>query len=162
MTAVAKLSPVITIDDKVVKFKKNEFGNLATSYQTEKDTVTLKIYKYLEISGRLWFLTHLLFFIISIFGIFDVPSDKRCIVLDCSFEIKLKPQSTLSIVFNNFAESGRAIEYECDSEIKELSNHYYVDKKAKKRKKIMLITKIVLWACLIASVIAIIITQTKY
>jgi len=146
------LSPTVKVDDTYVRVKKNEFGNYTANFSTEKDEVTVYIYRFLEISGKLWFLMQMLFFIISIFGLLDIRLDKHCIVLDCSFKIRLKDSEnnfTCNFDINEQSGEGEALKYESNCEVETLSNAYFVDKKAKKRRKFCKSLKATFWVVLV-------------
>ncbi len=139
----AQIKPTILIDNKKVKSKKNKYGSYDILYTTEKDHVEVSICKYLEINGKLWFLMSMLFWLISFFGIFDVPYDRKCIVLNCKFNLELKEKNNVSVKFNTIKTQGEAVTIETDSKYEILSNFYYLDKKAKKRVVFLRIFKLI-------------------
>ena len=132
----------IKIDDKKVNVLKNKYGNKAVIYETENPTVNIKIKKYLEINSRAWFFWQMLFFFLSVFGIFDFKLDKKCVVIDCEFEVKLEEITTLNLSMNYVKSLEKALKVDSNADIKEIKNVAYVDEKAKKRMKILKITKI--------------------
>ena len=138
------IKPSIMVDKKVVKTKKGKFGARTCLVQTEKPEIELEIYKHLELAGRLWFLMNILFFIVSLFGILDAHYDRRCIVIDCKYKIKVKDKAKVIIYFNSLKEQRKATEIQSNTQVEEISNMYYVDEKIKKRFKIALITRILL------------------
>lgn len=144
LNGVSSMNPVVLVDDKRVKLKKNSFGNLIANIETEKETANIKVYKYLQINSKLWFLTEIFFFIISLFGVLDYKkdADRNCTVLEADLDVAVKEQSTLNLVFNSAKKDGKAFEIESSSEVKENSNISYVDNVAKKRKKILKFMKI--------------------
>lgn len=145
----------VKIDGKPVKFKKNKFGNLVYNHQTENETAKIEIFRQLDVGGVVWFFTQLFFFIISIFGIFDVHRRERCAIIDYSAEFTLKETNKLTLRINPVRENAQAVSVETDAEATEISNVYYVDNAAKKTLKLLLITKIVLAVAIIATVIAV-------
>lgn len=153
MTGAWNVKPVILIDDKPVKWKKNKYGNVEIIQQFDKDKVEVKICKYFELNGKLWFLMSMLFFIISLFGILDVPYNKKCIAVDCKFIVALAEKTEVKVKFNKLSDQGRAVEIESEAEVQEIINEYYVDTRAKKRRKILIITKLLVWIALIISII---------
>lgn len=153
------LRPVIKIDGKAVKTKKNDFGSRTCVYNTDKDKVEVHVYKHLELAGKMWFLMNIVYFIVSLFGIFDSPYDKKCIVLDCKFMVTLKENSKVSLALNAKQQQGKAANIETDCEITELENNFYVDNTIKKRWKIALITRLVLLAIAIVTFIIILVLR---
>ena len=141
----SKLIPNIFIDDRYVKCKKNEFGSYETDFQTEKDEIKIAFSRELELKSKLWWLYAILSFIVSVFGIFNPPYDRKCISMDCSFIIKLKDVNNINIKFNSLSSSGRAVEVETETSFEEIKNEYTVDKIAKRRWIILLIARILAW-----------------
>lgn len=141
----SKLIPNIFIDDQYVKCKKNEFGSYETDFQTEKDEIKIAFSRELELKSKLWWLYAILSFIVSVFGIFNPPYDKKCISMDCSFIVKLKDVNNINIKFNSLSSSGRAVEVETETSFEEIKNEYTVDKIAKRRWIILLMARILAW-----------------
>lgn len=141
----SKLIPNIFIDDQYVKCKKNEFGSYETDFQTEKDEIKIAFSRELELKSKLWWLYAILSFIVSVFGIFNPPYDRKCISMDCSFIVKLKDVNNINIKFNSLSSSGRAVEVETKTSFEEIKNEYTVDKIAKRRWIILLIARILAW-----------------
>lgn len=139
----------VRIDGEHVKITKNKFGNKVVEYETENPTVNIKIKKYLEINSRAWFFWQLLFFFVSLFGIFDIRQDKRCLVLDCEFEVKLEEITTMNISMNYAKSVEKALKVDCNAEVNEIKNLAYVDERAKKRMKIMRFVKIFIFVAII-------------
>ena len=141
----SKLIPNIFIDDQYVKCKKNEFGSYETYFQTEKDEIKIAFSRELELKSKLWWLYAILSFIVSVFGIFNPPYDRKCISMDCSFIVKLKDVNNINIKFNSLSSSGRAVEVETETSFEEIKNEYTVDKIAKRRWIILFIARILAW-----------------
>lgn len=141
----SKLIPNIFIDDQYVKCKKNEFDSYETDFQTEKDEIKIAFSRELELKSKLWWLYAILSFIVSVFGIFNPPYDRKCISMDCSFIVKLKDVNNINIKFNSLSSSGRAVEVETETSFEEIKNEYTVDKIAKRRWIILLIARILAW-----------------
>lgn len=139
----------IKIDDKKVNLLKNKFGNKTVIYETENPTVNIKIKKYLEINSKAWLLWQMLFFFLSVFGIFDFKLDKKCVIIDCEFEVKLEEITTLNLSMNYMKSLEKALKVDSNADIKEIKNVAYVDEQAKKRMKVLKTTKICTFAGLI-------------
>lgn len=147
------LNPNVIIDNNPVKLKKNKYGSLDGNYQTENSEIELKVCRYLELSGKLWLLMSMVFFIISIFGIFNPPYDRKCIQIDYLCKIKLKETNDIKIKINTQNAGDKAIEVESDCEIEEITNAFQIDKVAKKRLVIVRIIEVALWVALVGVVI---------
>ncbi len=144
---------VLTVDGDPVKFKTNEFGNLVCKYQTESEKVNIKIYRLLDVGGFGWFITQLFFFIISIFGLFDIHRRERCLVVDFECELDLKEESKLTLRFNTPQKNGKALAVETDLTGREISNEYYLDAKAKRVLRGLTVTKIFLALAIVATAV---------
>ena len=147
------LNPNVIIDNNPVKLKKNKYGSLDGNYQTENSEIELKVCRYLELSGKLWLLMSMVFFIISIFGIFNPPYDRKCIQIDYLCKIKLKETNDIKIKINTQNAGDKAIEVESDCEIEEITNAFQIDKVAKNRLVIVRIIEVALWVALVGVII---------
>lgn len=146
---------VVNVDDKPVKFKKNDFGNLICKCQSENDKVNIKVFRMLDVGGMLWFVTQIFFFIISIFGIFDIHHKERCLVVDFETEVDLNEENKVVLQINSPRENEKAITVQTDLTNQEISNNYYLDSDAKKMLKRLKITKIILALAIIVTIIVV-------
>lgn len=141
----SKVIPNIEVDGKNVKCKKNEFGAFEADIQTEKDEVEVVFSRVLELKSRFWWLFALISFIVSIFGLFEPPYDRKCISIDCKFKIKLNETNNVKVIFNRLSKQGKAVEIETENEFEEIKNEYKTDKTAKTRWIILLVIKLLVW-----------------
>jgi len=141
------------VDGKVVKKKKNKFGTPSYVVNTDKEKIEVAFYKYLEINGRLWFLMNIIYFFISLFGILDVGYDKNCVVIDSKFTIDVKDKSKTVFIVEKLVDSGKVMTVQSDTNVNEEKNIYYVDNKAKKKRKIAIATRIVLLVALVVTAV---------
>lgn len=149
-------NPSLFIDGERVYTKKSKNGEYTCRFETEKDSVELSVYKFLEINGKFWFLYSILFFFISLLGIFDAHYDNKCYCLKYKTVLTLNEETNVKLVFNQFKESGAAINCTADCPAEETENEYYTDKQAKKRLKIMRIVKLLCWLAAIAIAVVVI------
>ena len=145
--------PVIKVDGQIIKAKKNEFNSYEADYNTDNDNVEISIERNLELNAKLWWLYVIISFIISIFGLFEPPYDKKCIVIDCKFNVKLNDTNEIKLKFNTMNSQGKAVEIETQNQVDEIKNEYYVDKKAKTKRNIITLIKILIWIVLIIGII---------
>lgn len=141
----SKLVPNIIVDDQYVKCKKNEFGSYEANIETEKDEIKIAFTRELELKSKLWWLYAIISFIVSVFGIFNPPYDRKCISMNCIFNIKLKDINEIKIKFNSLSSTGKAVELETENTFEEIKNEFYIDKIVKKRWIILLIVRILAW-----------------
>ena len=142
----------VFIDGKSVRLKRNKFNSLETNYTTDKDCVEVVILRQLELKSRIWFLMAMIFFVISIFGILDPPYDRKFIAINCKFKINLKETNKVVVAFNN-SSNAKAVDIKSDCEVEVIENSYYIDEQVKKRYKILIGAKILLWIALIITLI---------
>lgn len=152
---------VVYIDDKQVTLKKNEFENLTYYHETENESVNIKIYKMLDVGGVWWFITQLFFFLISIFGIFDVRTKNKSLTLEYEADIDLSENTTLTLGLNPPRDGISAFKVESNSNVTEKSNRFFVDEAAKKKFKYLLISKIVLALAVVAIAIVIVVSKVN-
>lgn len=150
---------VVSIDNEPVQFKENEFGSSVCKYQTENDKVNIKVYRLLDVGGFLWFITQLFFFVISIFGIFDVRRKERCLIVDFEAEIDLREENKLTLKFNVPKENAQAVGFQTNLTGRVLSNSYYLDTKAKRILKVLKITKLLLALAVIGVAIVVLVNK---
>ena len=75
----SKIIPNIIVDNQNIKCKKIKFDSYEAIIQTEKEEIELTLSNQLELKGKFWWLFALISFVISIFGIFEPPYDRKCI-----------------------------------------------------------------------------------
>ena len=146
----SKVIPNIYVDGQVIKCKKNDFGSYEVALQTEKDEIQISFSRELELKGRLWWLYALISFIVSVFGIFEPPYDRKCITMNCAFSVKLgdADANLIMVRFNTMTKKGRAVEIDTQNEYEEISNAYEVDKTAKRRWAVHIVFKLIAWVAI--------------
>lgn len=159
LTNVGNASPSILIDGKPVKVKKNAFGNIEYSCQTEKDSVNVVIKRYLELGSRHWLWMGIVFLIVSVFGIFDTRYSKSTQTI--SFEANIPLDNDVTNFEGKLASSadGNAVEYKCSGEVVEISNEIEDNPKIKKRRKIMLALRIIMIIAFVATLAGVLISK---
>jgi len=146
----------IYFDGKPIKYK-TSYGHRIYSYETQGDSVEIEIYHYNEVALKHYILFHIIFFLISILGIFNKRYDKRCISVKYKAILKLNEASNVVAKYNgNFNKEG-AIELETDLEYEVLENTKEKDlnaiKRLKKLKLINFLIIILLIAILITAIV---------
>ena len=132
----------MTINGKKPKLKKSKNQRIYTA-DCQGPTAEIIMYKTHNYTGKNWFWWSLLYYFVSIFGIFDSRQDPRCSVIDCRLQIPLNESTTqIKITPNKFQDNTKFIEIESNTNITEISNTQYLDKvgqaRHKKMKKIKL------------------------
>ena len=112
----------ISIDGTPLKFKKNKFGSIEATHKTDKTKVELSVVKYLEINSKLWWLWQIIYFFLSVFGLFDVFKDKKCLVIEAKFNINLKEQTEIMLQLNRQRNDNKALSVKTTAEFEEIKN----------------------------------------
>lgn len=126
-------------------------------HKTENEQVELRIIRYNELKGALWLLMSLVFFFVSIFGIFGSPYDGKGVQCNCLYTIKLSELSTFGINILKPRKKKRGYEgavaqvYECNGALyAQHANLYFCDKIARRRYLIAFFIKLALFIAAIA------------
>lgn len=147
---------VVAIDGTPADFKRQSSGGAVCDYHTENDRINIKLYRMLDVGGALWFIVRLVFFVISIFGIFDIHRKERCLVIDFDAEIDLKEcDNKITLQVNIPQENEKAVDVQTDLACRESANKYFTDTKAKKVLKALKWAKLLLAGAIIATVITV-------
>ena len=123
----------MTINGKKQKLK--TVNNVRTC-SVEADKAEIVIYQTHAYLGKNWFWWSLFYYIISIFGIFDINNNKRCLVVDCRFNVNLDRDKKFVLKIQKFEDGEKFAEIEGD-EVEILSNVRFFDLEAQKRHKKM-------------------------
>lgn len=131
-------NPELKVDGKKCKKKKVGQGRKVFTLETDKDELDIELYKWHEEESSLWLVMSLLFFIISIFGIFDIHQPRFSNSLKYRGKIKLdntKEEYNTKIVLGNFKKDAKAFDVLGDQIIESNeSNKYFVDELVETRK----------------------------
>lgn len=152
ITGVLDKIPEVTIDDQVMKFKKNGFGNLICIANTENERVCIRVKNYLDVGGVGWFLFQIFLFLISIFGLFDIHKKERCFRISFEANVLLKEENKIALQLTSPKESGKAIHIQTNLVNEEVVNEYYIDDQARRKLKILKWVKILLTILILVSI----------
>lgn len=140
--------PVLTIDGTPVRLKKKGYGFYDGCFRTEKEVAEIALSARPELSGRLWWLTALITFLLSVFGIFEPPYGKKCFAADLGMLLPLKEDNEIELAFRAPSENGRAADVFAPNVYTETENICFTDKKAKRRRRIVFAVKALSWLCI--------------
>jgi len=148
------LNSVVLIDGKKLKATKNEQGNQMYHYQTEKESVNVKIYSYTEMSSKLWYFFSILYFFISVFGIFDARPKKNGMSLKAEYNYKISEDKNFITISYNPIQLGKpAITSKSELEEMEITNEFFVDQLLVKRyKRAKLIRMLILLTLIVTGI----------
>lgn len=132
--------------------KKNKFGYLEEIIENDNDFNEIEILSFREINCKCWFFLEILFFIISIFGIFDVKKEKKGKSLKVKLKIQGNENVDLKLIFNPFESGKEATRVETNGSYQIMENNYYIDEKIVKKLKILRITKIMIFILFVVSI----------
>ena len=147
----------VYVDGQKVDNKEKKY-NAPMKYEvsTDNDTVNVVIKKTFEINSKLYILKFLFYYIISVFGIFDVR-EKVFKTMDVEFFVDLKKTQIVNMRLNAYSEGGAAVIVDENAVVIE-RNAFYEDQTAKARYKTLKKVKIIFTvaAFLIAAAIIVI------
>lgn len=127
----------ILVNDKIVKLKKQKNKNYNCEVETEEKTCNVVVYKSHFYTGKGWFWWNLLYFVVSVFGLFDIKQDKKCVVYDGRFTLTFDGDINVVIKRQDFVDGGKLASLETSAQVEELTNVQYYDKEARKRHRKM-------------------------
>jgi len=125
----------LTINGKCAKIK-NKKGVRTCIVETKESTAEIVFFKSHNYIGKLWWLWSILCFFVSLFGILDIPQEKRCLTVDCRFKINLESETNVTLNVQRFEDGGKFLEIESSTGFEEISNIQCFDKVGQKRHKI--------------------------
>lgn len=104
----------------------------------------IKVYRYLELNSKLWWLKSIIYFIISIFGLFDTLKEKNCIVIDFHLKINMSgiDNANIELCAKTVQAQDRAFDIVSNCQVEEISNTYFLDARAKKGSAYLLLLKL--------------------
>ena len=144
-------SPNVYIDGEVAPIIRGKNSQRdVCEYVTDKDYVEVSVAKHYELESKWWFVMNLLFFFISVLGIFDTRLGKRFYGVHYRARIYLNGDTDILMKFNTFRDGQRAIEVTGDANIEEIENDYYVNKALQKRRKAVIWIRVLIWLAILA------------
>ena len=153
-------TPVAIIDGEEKKMKYNKDGSREIIHQTESDKVVLQIENALELKSRFWWITQMFFFFISLFGILNPRLSKVVTKIEYKSTIELPAEDNyVELKISCDKKNDKCIYVNCDCGVQEEINNYSDDSEIRKRKKILLISKISAWAILLIILITFLIIK---
>ena len=155
-----KLAPSVYVDGKPLEIKHVGLNDSECSFTTEKDTVEITMTKRYAMEGKGWFWMNVLFFFISILGIFDVREGRKFQTYTYTALLHLNGSHNIEVGINRFVDGQRALEVKGDCIIEEKENTFFVREDLRKRNKKLRWFKAFVWIALIAAVIGIILFNT--
>lgn len=144
----------VLVNGKREKFNPNGRGSYELNVQAD-DSTEIQIVRRHELLSPMWLFWGLLFFIISCFGIFDVPYSKKS-ALSC--KVKVSPSAGGVVQFTpNNKKDGTAVLVETSNCAVDVLENTLDDTIIKKRRKALRIIKLLLWLALIVAIILIVV-----
>lgn len=142
ITTLNKLNNIcVLIDDELVDLSKASDRLYKGTFQATKSNINLKIYNRLDTGGIFWILLKLFFYIISIFGIFDIHKKKSYYRFYSEYKIDLN--STDSLLFNiSDLRQKDPVKLKTETINELIESKVYFDKKAKRMNSLLLILKL--------------------
>lgn len=145
--------PTIWIDGKIMRLKEKN-GKKYVSYKTEEDYIELAVTKNTDMNSNFWILWQIIYLIISVFGLFDFGTNKKCLVMKSRVNIEAYDSAEIIVKINSHTKLDRVLEIESEGGYEELENEQYIDVVARRRVKIMRVIKVFIWIGLIIVICA--------
>lgn len=153
----AQSSPALTADGTPVRLKRKGYGLYEGCFLTEKETAEIALSARPELSGRLWWLTALTTFLLSVFGLFEPPYGKKCFAADLGMLLPLKENNEIEIAFRTPSENEKAADVFAPNGYTETENICFTDKKTKRRRRIVFAVKALFWLGIVIAAIYLIV-----
>ena len=157
VTLSKKLRPLteIYIDGVLMSPKKQKSTKkYGFSYTTDKRYCEIEVRSYSRFQTRLWLLWELLFFVVSVFGIFDVRYGKFTYNTYCKMQVDVANDTDILLRVMDPRNNGVVARIETDAKVNILDNEYIIDRVAKKKQKVLNVFKVLLILAIVAIVIA--------
>ena len=150
----------ILVNGKRTKLQENE-GKKYIQLDTKTNSHEVIIYQTHHYTGKCWFWWNLLFYIISIFGIFDIRHNKKFLSIDCKLIINTegKDESLTTLQVLPFQNGSKFLEIKSETnQVEEITNIQYHDTDAKIKHKKMKWAKLgITFAGIIAAILCLVI-----
>lgn len=153
----AQSSPALTADGTPVRLKRKGYGLYEGCFLTEKETAEIALSARPELSGRFWWLTALVTFLLSVFGLFEPPYGKKCFAADLGMLLPLKENNEIEIAFRTPSENEKAADVFAPNGYTETENICFTDKKTKRRRRIVFAVKALFWLGIVIAAIYLIV-----
>ena len=157
ITGAQRLPLRVTANGAPLRVARSRHGNLTCSLQTQEERVKIGIETIDELRSPLWFFASLFFFLISVFGIFDVrrPYDRKGRTLRVVFWVDIggAPEKSVRFAALPFREGAQSFGAD-GTGIAQEENVAATDAVLRRRARAMTAVKIVLWAALIIGIVA--------
>ena len=152
-----KLAPSVYVDGKPVEVKHcGRRNDSECTFTTENDTVEITLTKRYSMEGKGWFWINLLFYFISIFGIFDAREGRKFQTYTYRALLHLNGTNNIEVHINKFVNGQRALEVTGDCAIDEQENVFFIREDLRKRRKQLNWFNAVLWIAIIVAIIFVI------
>ena len=146
----------VYLDGQRIRPKKYSKCKYGVQYDTDKDNVELTIKSYSRLHSRFWLIIELFFFVISIFGILDEKFGKFTYETHCKINLSVNDNTNVNLRINAPLNNRKVVNCESDNKIEEIENTYIIDNVAKKRNKILSISKILTVMAVAIGIIALV------
>ncbi len=153
-----RFAPIVHVNGQPASLKYDRYGN-GTCEVEKTDCVSVELKRVFEESTKAWFWFDLLYFIVSLFGIFDVRRNKKCRAANVSMNLypNLASPTDDSVLIRagTFRENTPAVTVEGTCRAELLQNTFYCDAVAKKNIKTAKMLRFLFWIAALATTAAI-------
>ena len=139
------LNPVLEVNGRRVKLKRNSFGSFVASCPAEGDFAEVRVSYRHELSCKLWWLFSAIFFVISFFGVFSPRYSRKTCKGECRFSVRQAGEGTASadiVLTGAGGERAAEISSASGAAIEETANRLEEDKKVRRRLAIIRVFRV--------------------
>lgn len=127
LNGIKTKNSLITVNGKVAKIRKTGFNSSNATVENVSGKAEIVVFQGHNYSGKNWFWWQILYFIVSIFGIFDRTKNKKTYVRDCRFSVDVLTDVDISLTQVDFEEGGKFLDIQGGS-VEEICNYQTLDK----------------------------------
>ena len=150
----------ILIDGQNIEFEYDKETKIySAEYETEKDYVTIELDSFHPLLINGWWIQSMVTFLLTIFGIFEARNKQNYIYL---YKSVVKLDTDLTYINLTGSLVGKVLEIKTSANVTEISNERYKHPEIKRRKRILVWSKIIATIVvigIITGIIALIVTR---
>ena len=157
---------IVLVDGKQVEFKKDKFENLSYKFNTDKDSVNIKVVSVNELDRKHWLLYMLFYWFIGIFGILNPPFEKYGYVINYNCDYLVNENEIIELYFNFPKINGKLLQVKeenniLDNETNIIRQDETLYKRASFYKRFKIAMLILIAVAVIVSVVAYFVVKNK-
>ena len=126
---------IVYIDGQKIKSEIVKRKDDVYTYASDKDRVNVKIVSFHQADSKWFYFISIFYFLISVFGIFDIRPNKKGMAMVCEFDVAMQESGEIKLCYNKFLPGTPALKIDTDLDIKVIENKFFIDEVVVKRVK---------------------------